>query len=204
MKTKYVVGICGGSGSGKTFFLEQLSTHFKKEKVTIISQDDYYKERSEQATDINGITNFDLPTCIQEDLFVSDLKKLIAGETVTKEQYTFNNNQAVASQLVFKPAPLIIVEGLFIFHFKEVNKLLSYKIFVATKKKLRLSRRINRDSVERNYPEDDVLYRFKNHVQPAYKKYIKPFKEKADLVVDNNFDMTKDLNLAVKHIQSHL
>jgi len=88
--------------------------------------------------------------------------------------------------LTFKPAPIILVEGLFVFHYKKMNELLDLKVFINAKENLKVIRRIKRDRVERNYPLSDVLYRYENHVLPAFEKYIAPYREDADLIINNN------------------
>lgn len=185
MKNPYIIGITGGSGSGKTTLIQRLADLYPNNEVCIISQDDYYRPRDEQHIDEQGVKNFDLPYSIDDEAFESDIKRLLNGETVRREEYVFNNEQADASMKAFYPAPIIIVEGLFIFHFEQIKKLIDLKIFVHAPDHIKIIRRIKRDRIERNYPLDDVLYRYENHVQPAYKKYIEPYLEVADLVINN-------------------
>jgi uridine kinase len=182
----YIIGICGGSGSGKTLFISKLKEQFSPNELCVISQDEYYKEKKYQATDKKGVENFDLPTAIDEDAFQKDLDKLIKGETVHKLEYTFNNPALTPKMLEFKPAPVIVVEGIFIFHYESINNLLDFSIFIHTKKKLKLNRRIKRDADERGYDLNHVLYTQKNHVQPSYQQFIKPFRHEADIVIPNN------------------
>ncbi len=182
----YIIGISGGSGSGKTSFIKSLSKSFSPQDITFISQDDYYKPKEKQKVDKNGIINFDLPKSIHQKEFVRDIKKLNAGEIVTRQEYTFNNDQIKAKELVFKPAPIIIVEGLFVFHIKGMMDILDLKVLIQAKTSDKIIRRILRDQVERNYPLDDVLYRYKHHVMPAYEKYIAPYQDDVDLIINNN------------------
>ena len=186
MSKTFIVGISGGSGSGKTSFINQLKQSFSEKEVCFISQDDYYRPKEEQVVDENGVTNYDLPKSINKKEFRNDLKKLISGEVVERPEYTFNNDNVAPKMLVFQPAPIIVVEGLFIYHYKKVNKLLDLKIFVNAKANLKIIRRIKRDKIERNYPLDDVLYRYENHVLPAFEKYIQPYVSECDLVINNN------------------
>jgi len=176
MKNPYIIGITGGSGSGKTTLIHRLAELYPGNEICIVSQDDYYRPRDEQHVDEQGGKNFDLPYSIDDEVFEADIKRLLKGEA---------NEQATASVKTFHPAPIIIVEGLFIFHFENIKKLIDLKIFVHAPDHLKIIRRIKRDRIERNYPLDDVLYRYENHVQPAYKKYIEPYLEVADLVINN-------------------
>jgi uridine kinase len=182
----FVIGITGGSGSGKTSFIRQLKSRFQEGDICVISQDDYYRPRHEQATDGQGIHNFDLPKSIDKKAFVKDLKHLLEGQIVTREEYTFNNAEAMPRTLAFHPAPIIIVEGIFVLHFKKVRKLLNLKLFLHAKENLKVIRRIRRDQIERNYPLDDVLYRYQHHVLPTFERYIQPYMDEADMIINNN------------------
>ncbi|TNE63255.1 MAG: uridine kinase [Bacteroidetes bacterium] len=200
----YLIGITGGSGSGKTTFIRQLRKQFPEDKLCIISQDDYYLPREEQYTDERGEKNFDLPKSFDRKAFRRDLKRLIEGETVIREEYTFNNPEAKARQLIFKSAPVIIVEGLFVFHYKKIAPLLDLKVFINAKENLKVIRRIYRDRVERNYPIEDVLYKYQYHVLPAYERYILPYKEEADLVINNNEHFDQGLDVLTGFLKSKL
>jgi len=191
----YVIGITGGSGSGKTSFIKSLQQNFSKKDICIVSQDDYYLTKEFQKKDKNGIENFDRPSSIDKKAFIRDVQTLIGGEKVTRPEYTFNNENAVPSLLIFEPAPILIVEGLFIFHYKKIRKLLDLKVFVQAKDNLMVIRRISRDKLERNYPLDDVVYRYQHHVYPAFEKYILPYKDKADIVINNNDDFEVGLKV---------
>ncbi|WEK17979.1 MAG: uridine kinase [Candidatus Pedobacter colombiensis] len=189
----FIIGIAGGSGSGKTFFLNSFLHHFKNDEVTLVSQDDYYFPAGEMTQEENKLYNFDLPTTIDDQQFLLDIKKLINGEVIYKKEYNFNNPLAVTKILEINPAPIIIVEGLFILHFKEISALLDHRIFVEAEEEIALQRRIKRDGMERGYPEDDVLYKWHNHVVPAYKEFLLPYKEICDTIVINNNDTPDDI-----------
>ncbi len=192
MKNKpFLIGICGGSGSGKTTLLKQIRQKFSETELCIISQDDYYRPREEQITDSEGVQNFDLPKSIDKKVFAQDIQKLMRFESVEKLEYTFNNEKASPKILTFSPAPIIIVEGIFIFHFKKISSLLDLKIYLNAKENLKVIRRIKRDQIERNYPIEDVLYRYQNHVLPTFEKYIEPYREQADIVINNNQDFRR-------------
>ncbi len=206
-KTKrmsYIIGISGGSGSGKTSFVKAISASFDKSAITLISQDDYYKPRTEQKKDKNGVLNFDLPKSIFQKQFVNDIKKLINGETVVREEYAFNNELAETKQLTFEPAPIIIVEGLFVFHNKKISELMDLKVLIQAKTSDKIIRRILRDQTERNYPLDDVLYRYKHHVMPAYEKYIGPYQNDVDVIINNNINFEKGLEVMKSFIKIKL
>ena len=196
----YTLGITGGSGSGKTHFLKALSSHFSEKELCLISQDHYYKPRDQQPLDENGVKNFDLPTSIDRELLLSDLLKLKSGESLFKTEYTFNNPNAKPQVLEFKPAPILIVEGLFVQYFEEISRELDLKIFMEAKDHVKLSRRIRRDQTERGYDLDDVLYRYQNHVMPVFESLIEPLKHQADIIIPNN----NNLELSAKVIAGFL
>ncbi|MFN0213937.1 MAG: uridine kinase [Saprospiraceae bacterium] len=191
----YLIGICGGSGSGKTSFIRRLRQSFSEDQLCIISQDDYYLPREQQHRDVNGEQNFDLPKSFDKKKFRNDVEKLMSGETLTLEEYVYNNPNAKPKLLIFKSAPIIVIEGLFVFHYKKIAKKIDLKVFVNAKENLKVIRRIMRDQVERGYPLDDVLYKYQHHVLPSYERFILPYKEEADIVVNNNRDFERGLEV---------
>lgn len=191
----YLIGITGGSGSGKTTFLHKLVEGFGPKEVCVVSQDNYYFPRELQKQDEQGIHNFDLPTSIDEDSFSRDIDILVSGKKVEREEYTYNNKLAKPKLLVFEPAPVIIVEGIFVFHYAKVAKQLDLKLFLHARESISLSRRIVRDQVERNYPLDDVLYRYQNHVMPTFDRFIRPYMDEADIIVNNHEGFDKALDM---------
>jgi len=201
MVKPFIVGITGGSASGKTRFLKSLIKHFDTDEICLVSQDNYYKDRHLQPKDENGVENFDTPQSIEFDDYAADISKLKEGETVTRKEYTFNNPNVAPSMLTFNPAKVIVVEGLFVFYFPELTKLLDLKVFIDAKDYVKLKRRILRDNSERGYDLDDVLYRYEKHVAPTYEKYIAPFKFDADIIIPNNNGFDKGLDILVSYLK---
>ncbi|MDX1478805.1 MAG: P-loop NTPase fold protein, partial [Saprospiraceae bacterium] len=112
----YTIGITGGSGSGKSFLIQQLRKKFSEDELAILSQDNYYRKREQQEIDAEGVRNFDLPASFLMEDFARDVHRLIHGETVRRDQYTYNNESADPGSVVVRPAPVVIIEGLFIFY----------------------------------------------------------------------------------------
>jgi uridine kinase len=197
MQKPYVIGLTGGSGCGKTTLIKQLKAHFGDDEVCFLSMDNYYKKREEQEIDENQEKNFDLPSSFRRNDFYGDILRLLNGETVEIMEYTFNNPLAQAEKVIYKPAPVLLLEGIFVFHFNEIADLIDLKVFLDAKEHLKVIRRIKRDAEERNYPLDDVLYRYEHHVHPTFENFIAPHKEEADLVINNNrhFDAALDVML---------
>ena len=204
MPAPYTIGITGGSGSGKTYFISALSSHFKPDEVCLISQDHYYNPLETQQIDGQGIRNFDLPEAVNRAQLHSDIQKLKRGESVVKKEYAFNTPGIEPGIVAFNPAPLIIVEGLFVQYFSEIEQELDLKIFIEAKDYLKLSRRIRRDSDERGYDLQDVLYRYHHHVMPIYESLIEPLKHNADLIIPNNRNFEQALLLLVRGLKSLL
>jgi uridine kinase len=187
MNKPYIIGIAGGSGSGKTFFLNRFLDHFSPDEVCLLSQDDYYIPVAHKMTpEENKLYNFDLPRTIDYEQFEHDVSKLLNREVIYKKEYTFNNPNIVPKLLEIKPAPIIIVEGLFILHFKGIADLFDMKIFVDADEDVALQRRLKRDLLERGYSHDDVIYKWINHVVPAYKEFLLPYKGGCHKLVVNN------------------
>ncbi|MGI4872544.1 MAG: uridine kinase family protein [Janthinobacterium lividum] len=182
----YLVGITGGSASGKTTFLRRLLHAFPESDICLISQDNYYHPREQQVRDAQGVENFDLPASIDSAAYAADVRRLREGHEVRRSEYMFNQAGAVSKELVFKPAPIVVVEGIFVFYFEEIARLLDLKVYIDAQEHVKLHRRIVRDRDERGYDLQDVLYRYTNHVAPTYEKYIQPYKADADIIIPNN------------------
>ena len=200
----FIIGITGGSASGKTLFLKRLMEQFQTDEICLLSQDNYYRPIEHQTKDHNGIENFDLPGAIDDEAFAADVKKLSSGEVVCRPEYTFNNLSKVPDLLHFHPRKILVVEGIFVFHFPEVAKLLDLKIFIDAKDKVKLKRRIKRDNEERGYDLQDVMYRWKYNVKPTYDAYIRPYKRSCDIVIPNNDHFEKGLEVIVHYLKAQM
>ena len=188
----FVIGICGGSGSGKTTLLKKISSHFGNDNVSVFTMDNYYRPIEQQQKDKNGIVNFDLPTALDEQKLSSDLANLVSGNTVQVKEYFFNSPPDKNVLLTIAPKKIIIVEGLFLFHYVQVNQMLDFSIFVDVDLETQLDRRIYRDQESRGYDESDIIYQWNNHVTPCFKNYIEPFKEQSSFIYRNDKNSEKD------------
>lgn len=203
MTTKpFIVGITGGSASGKTSFLKGVLNAFTEDQICLISQDNYYRKRSEIPVDDQGIHNFDLPETIDHHLYAQHIEQLRNGQVVHQMEYTFNNPTIVPRLLTFQPAPIIIVEGIFVFHFRELADQMDLKVFIDAKNSIKLERRVKRDAEERGYDLDDVMYRWKYHVKPTYKQFIKPYRAEADIVIPNNRHYQRGLDVVIAFLKT--
>lgn len=204
MQQPFIVGITGGSASGKTTFLRRLLASFPEEEICLISQDNYYHPRETQLVDAQGVTNFDLPSSIDSAAYAADVLNISQGREVRRLEYVFNNPDIQPAELVFRPAPIVVVEGIFVFHFEEVARLLDLKVFIDAQEHVKVLRRIVRDRDERGYDLEDVLYRYVNHVAPTYDKYIKPYKNDADIIIPNNSRFDNGLEVLVGFLRGKI
>jgi uridine kinase len=198
MQHPYLVGITGGSASGKTTFLRRLLAAFPERDICLISQDNYYHPRDQQFRDEQGVENFDLPSSIDSLAYAADVRQLRTGQEVRRQEYTFNNPNVVPAELVFRPAPIVVVEGIFVFYFEEIAKLLDLKVYIDAQEHVKLHRRIVRDRDERGYDLQDVLYRY----TPTYEKYIQPFKADADIIIPNNRHFENGLAVLIGYLRN--
>jgi uridine kinase len=200
----YLIGIAGGSASGKTHLLRELRKRFNEKEICILSQDNYYKPIAEQFRDTNGMVNFDLPTALDEAQFIHDMRLLSDGKEVHQKEYTFNQASIKGKTMTLKPAPVVVAEGLFIFHFGLVRDMLDLKIFLDASEETKLFRRLERDNRERGMERKAILYQWHQHVSPAYRKYLLPHREMADLIINNNDSLDEGIELITAHIESAL
>ncbi|MEO5583826.1 MAG: hypothetical protein ABIQ75_00100 [Flavobacteriales bacterium] len=195
----YLVGVAGGSGSGKTTLVRALRDLLPPESVCIVSQDDYYLPIEQQVKDGNGRVNFDLPSALDLDLLAEDLSCLASGEAVYRQEYNFN----MATEprwMEIRPARVILVEGIFLLQHPALRDLFDLKVFVEASEEVQLSRRIIRDERERGYPLADVLYQWENHVVPAYREHLLPYRSHCDLHVVNESNFERALVVLRDHL----
>jgi uridine kinase len=201
-KKSYFVGIGGGSASGKSSFLRDLLARLPVNQCAVVSQDNYYREIGEQQRDAAGHPNFDLPTAIRHELFAADLHKLLRGEAVAKTEYTFNHRDKQGRTIVVEPAPVILAEGLFLFHFEDIRKLFDLRVFIDAHEDACKQRRLLRDAAERGYPAEHVTYQWENHVIPAYREFVLPYRDHAHVIVTNHNGYDKGLEVVTHHIMT--
>ncbi|MEP7195134.1 MAG: P-loop NTPase fold protein [Saprospiraceae bacterium] len=199
-----IIGLSGGSGSGKTSFINELRKSFNTNELGLISEDNYFKEIELQHVDQNGVVNFDIPEAIDHESLLKDLNRLLQNLPVSRLEYVFNNNSKERNEIRIEPAKIYILEGIFIFHNREIFDLLDLKVLIHAKDQLKIDRRIKRDQIERNYPIDDVLYRYKHHVMPAYKNYIQPYFDDMDIIVNNNAHFNRALDLFKSYLKDQI
>lgn len=180
-----IVGVIGGSGSGKTTVVNALLDRNAELGAVCVSQDDYYKPAEMQSKDDNGELNFDLPSALDLRSLARDLLLLKAGVPVARREYTFNQSGRIGRLKKVPPAPMILVEGLFLLEDRLLSSCLDVKVYLEVDEDIQLQRRMERDASERGYGEGPVRYQWENHVLPAYHRFVVPHKHRCDLVLRN-------------------
>ena len=183
IKSMLIIGIAGGSGSGKTTVVRAISEHLK-ENVVVIPQDSYYKDMSHATEEEKRVHNFDHPDSVDFDLLHKQLKELKDGKTVEQPIYSYLTcGRSKDQTLTVRPADIIIVEGILIFTDPKLRKLMDIKIFVDADDDDRVMRVISRDIAERGKTVEWVIERYTNTVKPMYHQFIEPSKRYADIIV---------------------
>jgi uridine kinase len=181
-----IIGIAGGTGSGKTTVVRQIIKHLPTDEVCVISQDSYYKATENLSYDQRKKINFDHPRAIDFDLIVKHLIALKAGEIIEQPIYSFVTHNRTIDTLKTHPRKVVIVEGILIFNSEELRNLFDIKIFVHADTDERLIRRIRRDITERGRDIDEVLNRYQDTLKPMHQQFIEPTKNFADIIIPND------------------
>ncbi|WP_424494445.1 uridine kinase [Salinimicrobium sp. GXAS 041] len=181
-----IIGIAGGTGSGKTTVVNQIIEELKNEEVDVISQDSYYQDTSHLSFEDRKKINFDHPKSIDFDLLVAHLKELKAGNNIQQPVYSFKEHNRTGETLEIEPRKVIIVEGILILTHPDIREMFDIKIYVHADSDERLIRRLKRDIAERGRDLDEVLNRYQTTLKPMHQQFIEPTKEFADIIIPTN------------------
>jgi len=181
--SRLVIGIAGGTGSGKTTVANNLVRRLDIDAVTVIQQDAYYRDLSALAPPQRDLLNFDHPDSIENELFVSHLRALKAGEEIEQPIYDFTRHLRTPETDRVAPRDVIIAEGILLFHFPDVREALDIRIYVDTPPDIRLLRRIRRDIRERGRTLDSVNEQYLRTVRPMHEEFVEPSKRFADVII---------------------
>ena len=205
MRKPVLIGIAGGSASGKTSISRELYEMCKEQKsVTIIRQDDYYKDQSHMDMSERVKTNYDHPFAFDNDLLVSHLDMLMKRQTISKPTYDFHNHTRSDVTEVIEPSDVIILEGLFVLESAEIRQRLDIKIFVDTDADLRFIRRLTRDVKDRGRTIESVIDQYCSTVRVMHNEFIEPSKRYADVIVPEGRENRVALDLLATKIWSIL
>ena len=193
-----IIGITGGSGSGKTTVVNHILNALQHNEVDVIYQDSYYKDLSHLEFSERENINFDHPESIDFDLLVEHLKLLKSGKDIEQPVYSFTKHNRTGKTNTTHPRKVMIVEGILVLNNPKLRKMLDIKIFVETDSDERLIRRLKRDISERGRSIEEVLQRYQNTLKPMHQQFIEPTKAFADIIIPNN----QYNNVAVEIIQT--
>lgn len=198
-----IIGIAGGTGSGKTTLTEKLKAEFG-EDVSVLYHDNYYRSHSAMPYEERAKLNYDHPDAFDTDLMVEDLKTLCAGQTIHCPVYDYTIHNRSKDTVEVRPTKVVIVEGILIFHPKELRDLMDIKIFVDTDADVRILRRILRDVKERGRSLDSVISQYLNTVKPMHQQFVQPSRQYADIVVLDGGHNLVALDMITQRIKSHV
>lgn len=181
-----IIGIAGGTGSGKTTVVQQIMNELPDTEVGIISQDSYYKVTDNLSFDERTLINFDHPRSIDFELLVKHLQELKSGKSINQPVYSFVKHNRTNDFVLTHPRKVMIVEGILILTNLELRKMFDIKIFVHAEPDERLIRRLKRDIAERGRDMEEVLHRYQNTLKPMHDQFIEPSKTYADIIIPND------------------
>ena len=199
-----IIGIAGGTASGKTTLVSTLCNHYGKDNSTIISQDSYYKDIRNLSFEQRTITNYDHPNSIDIDLLHENLIGLKNGISIEKPIYNFETHTRNPSFEYISPKKLIFVEGTLIFHFRRLLNLMLVKIFLFAGEEIRYNRRIGRDVSERGRTINSVMNQYKKTVLPMHQKYVEPTKNFADIHISGENNIKNSTKQVIETIERYL
>lgn len=180
-----IIGICGGTCSGKSTVSEKLKEHYKNLGVNKINTDSYYKDHFDLSFKERSKINFDHPNSIDFELLVNDLNSLVNNKSIKEPVYSYKTHKRLKTTQTLKPKKIIILEGLHIFCNSELISLIDFGLFLDLDSHSRLSRRIKRDIKERGRTEVEVINRFNDMCEPMYQKFIYPSRTNANVIINN-------------------
>ena len=198
-----VIGIAGGTGSGKTTLMDNLIAKFKDD-VTILSHDNYYKRHDELTYEQRCLLNYDEPAALETDLMARHLELLRQGQTIDCPVYDFTVHNRSDKTIPIVPKKVIIVEGILIFENKPLRDLMDIRIFVDTDADVRLCRRIKRDVQQRGRTLESVLKQYQDTVKPMHEMYVEPSKKYANIIVPEGGKNLVALDMITGRIARHL
>lgn len=198
-----VIGIAGGTGSGKTTLTRRIQAAFG-EDVSVVYHDNYYKAHPNMTYEERSALNYDHPDAFDTDLLVEDLKALCAGQTIQCPVYDYTIHNRSQETVTVRPTKVVIVEGILIFHDPALRELMDIKIFVDTDADVRILRRILRDVKERGRSLDSVIDQYLTTVKPMHQQFVQPSRQYADLVVLDGGHNLVALDMIVQRVRSHV
>ena len=195
-----LIGIAGGTGSGKTSIAKYLLKEFDNDRLIVIQQDSYYKDNSNLPMDKRNQQNFDHPDAIDIELFNKQLVSLLNGKPVKIPIYDFSTHNRSEQQQFVKSSKIIVIEGILTLYFESLRKLMNIKVFIDVPNKIRFKRRLSRDIEKRGRTLMSVTNQYQSTVQPMYEQFVEPSKNFADMIITDGVKNKKAIDTLIKNI----
>ena len=200
MMRPILIGITGGTGSGKTTIAKEIYNNFSDKCMAVIEQDSYYKDQSDLTMEERCKTNYDHPKAFDNELLVKHLKALINGDTIEKPIYDFSKHNRSEETITVYPKDIILVEGILVLEDERIRDLLDIKIYVDTDSDVRIIRRLLRDIEERGRTVESVIEQYLTMVRPMHMQFTEPTKRYADIIIPEGGDNKVAIDLLVANI----
>ena len=204
MRKPVVIGVAGGSGSGKTSVTKAIYESFKGHSITMLQQDYYYKDQSDLPFEERLKTNYDHPLAFDNDLLIEHIEKLLSYEPIDKPVYDYSLHTRSKEIIEVEPKDVIILEGILVLEDERLRNLMDIKLFVDTDADIRIIRRMSRDIKERGRTLDSVIEQYTNVVRPMHNQFIEPTKRYADVIIPEGGQNHVAIDLMVTKIQTIL
>ena len=197
-----VIGVAGGTGSGKSTLVKRLQEAFKDDDVATLCHDYYYKAHPELSYDERTKLNYDHPAAFDTDMLVEHIRALKSNVPIEHPVYSFVEHNRTDERVLVKPSKVIIVDGILIFEHKELRDLMDIKVFVDTDADLRLARRILRDVCERGRTMQSVIDQYTTTVKPMHEEFVEPSKRYADVIIPEGGFNSVAVGMLIENIRS--
>lgn len=203
MKNNWIIGVCGGSASGKTTIVNRISEHFGAD-ILVINHDSYYREHNDMTYEERSKLNYDHPSSFETDRLVRDLNALLKGEEVDVPVYDFSVHNRSSEVTHVAPKRIIVVEGIMVLENKTLRDMMDVKVYVDTDADERLMRRIRRDMVERGRSIDSILNQYAETVKPMHEEFIEPSKRYADIIIPRGGENEAGIGMMISYMDHML
>ncbi|SEK96301.1 uridine kinase [Pseudobutyrivibrio ruminis] len=198
-----VLGVAGGSASGKTTIIKKLQDYFG-EDIAVISHDAYYKAHPDMSFEERSKLNYDHPDSFESDRMAEDVRKLIKGYAIDMPVYDYVNHNRSEETIRIEPKTVIVMEGILILENKELRDLMDIKIFVDTDADERLMRRIQRDMIERGRSIESIIGQYSETVKPMHEEFVEPSKKHADIIIPRGGENAAGLDMLITYMNKKL
>lgn len=199
-----LIGIAGGTGSGKTTLADRLVENFGSHEVSILRHDNYYKQHDEMSYEERTTLNYDHPDAFDTELLCGHIRALKSGQEIAMPVYDYAVHNRSERTVAVVPAPVIVLEGILIFAEQELCGLMDIRVFVDTDADVRILRRIIRDVKERGRSLDSVIEQYLTTVKPMHEQFVEPGKRRADIIIPQGGNNPVALEMLIQRVRKHL